>query len=130
MFSDSLERLLWVCLAGAVGSGTRYLVAVWAGEKFGTTFPYGTLVVNVAGCFLIAIVLSASRAWVPPNLRLTLATGFLGGLTTYSSFNYETVKLAREGAPTTAVLYFAVTTFGCLAAGFLGLLVGRRLLAD
>ncbi|HEY3493503.1 MAG TPA: fluoride efflux transporter CrcB [Polyangiaceae bacterium] len=128
MLSDSLERLLWVCLAGAAGSGARYLVTLWAGERFGPAFPYGTLIVNLAGCFLIAVVLElASRGSLSPQLRLALATGFIGGLTTYSSFNHETMKLARDGAFGAALLYFAATTFGCFAAGFSGLLLGRRL---
>ena len=129
MISESIQRFVWVCLAGAAGSGARYLVGLWSGERFGTTFPYGTLIVNVAGCFLIAFVfeLAANRPSFPPNLRLALATGFIGGLTTYSSFNNETMKLGREGQFSVALLYFGATTLACLAAGFLGLSLGRRI---
>ena len=49
-----MERFFWICLAGAAGTGTRYLVALWAAQRFGSSFPYGTLFVNLAGCFLIA----------------------------------------------------------------------------
>jgi fluoride exporter len=94
---DAMERFFWICFAGALGTGTRYLVGLWAGARFGTSFPYGTLIVNVTGCFLIGAVMqtATSVADFPPNLRLALTTGFMGGLTTYSSFGYETAKLAQ-----------------------------------
>jgi fluoride exporter len=124
-----MERFLWVCLAGAAGTGARYLVGVWAAERFGSSFPYGTLIVNVAGCFLMALVmhLALTTAAFPPNVRFALATGFIGGLTTYSSFNYETTKLLRDGAWTAASLNFCLTTVGCFTAGVFGLLLAKRL---
>jgi CrcB protein len=66
-------------------------------------------------------------ATFPPNLRFALTTGFIGGLTTYSSFNYETTKLLQEGALRLAILNFAVTVMLCFVAGLLGMLLGRRL---
>ena len=125
-----MERLFWICLAGAAGTGTRYLVGLWAEERLGSAFPYGTLIVNVAGCFLIALTmhLVMNAATFPPNVRFALTTGFLGGLTTYSSFNYETMKLAREGALGSAALNFGVTTCACLIAGVLGMALAQRLL--
>ena len=125
-----MERFFWICLAGAAGTGTRYLVGLWAGERLGASFPYGTLIVNVAGCFLIALVmqLALNVAAFPPTLRFALTTGFMGGLTTYSSFNYETMRLARDGAMGAATLNFGITTFACFAAGLLGLALAQRLL--
>ncbi len=122
-----MERLFFVCLAGALGTGTRYLVGVWAGERFGTAFPYGTLIVNVAGCFFIALVMqtAVNVASFPPNLRLALTTGFMGGLTTYSSFAYETTVLARENARGAAALNFVLTTAACFLAILLGLAAAR-----
>jgi CrcB protein len=121
-------RFLWICFAGALGTGTRYLVGLWAGRALGTAFPYGTLMVNVAGCFLIAAIMhvSLSTELVSPTLRLTLTTGFMGGLTTYSSFNYETTRLLQERAWGPGLMNFAVTTTACFAAGLLGLAVARR----
>ena len=125
-----MSRFFWICLAGAAGTGTRYLVGLWAGERLGTAFPYGTLIVNVVGCFLIALVmhLALNVASFSPNLRFALTTGFMGGLTTYSSFNYETMRLARDGDMGAAALNFGVTTVACLVAGFLGLVLAQRLL--
>jgi fluoride exporter len=113
-----MERLFWICLAGSLGTGTRYLVGLWAGERLGTSFPYGTLIVNVKGCFLIAAVMQTAMnvATFPPTLRLALTTGFMGGLTTYSSFGYETTKLAQDGARGAALMNFGVTTAACFAA--------------
>ncbi len=125
-----MDRFLWICLGGGLGTGTRYLVGLWAGRTLGTAFPYGTLMVNVAGCFLIAAIMQASMTteFVPPTLRLTLTTGFMGGLTTYSSFNYETTRFLQERAWGTGLLNYAVTTAACFAAGLLGLALARRLL--
>ena len=126
-----MERFLWICLAGAAGTGVRYAVGLWAGERLGTTFPYGTLIVNVVGCFLIAVVLQAALqlAAFPPTLRLALTTGFMGGLTTYSSFNYETTKLFADGARLVAVVNVLATLLGCAIAGLLGVAIARRLFA-
>jgi CrcB protein len=124
-----MERLIWVCLGGALGTGTRYLVGVWAGQRFGAEFPYGTLIVNIVGCFLIATIMQTALnvATFSPNLRLGLTAGFMGGLTTYSSFAYETTKLAEDGARRSAALNFGVTTVACFAAVVLGLALGRAL---
>lgn len=121
-----MERFLWVCLAGALGTGTRYLVALWAGERFGV-FPWGTFIVNVAGCFLIGLVmqLALSIAAFPVNLRFALTTGFLGGLTTYSSFTWETTKLVQDGARGAAVMNLAATTVAGFGAAVLGLAAAR-----
>jgi fluoride exporter len=124
-----MERLFWICLAGAAGTGTRYLLALWAAQRLGSAFPYGTLIVNLAGCFVIAALMHAALTfgW-SPNLRAALTIGFVGGLTTYSSFNYETMRLFEEGAPATAVLNLGLTLFGCFLAGWLGLVAAREVL--
>ena len=124
-----MERFLWICFAGALGTGARYLIGLWAGEKLGTAFPYGTFIVNLSGCFLIALVIQAAlnMAAFPPTLRLALTTGFMGGLTTYSSFAYETTRLAQDGALGAAFLNFALTTVACFAAVLLGLAAAQRL---
>ncbi len=124
-----MERFLIVCGAGAVGCGSRYLVSLWAAKRIGAAFPYGTLIVNIVGSFAIAVILELSTrlANFPPNLRLALTTGFLGGLTTYSSFNYETTALVTNGSTARAFLNIGVTLIGCLVAGYLGLLLARRL---
>jgi CrcB protein len=120
---------LIVCGAGAVGCGARYLVQLWAGERFGTTFPWGTLAVNLVGSFAIALVLELviRGAAISPNVRLALTTGFLGGLTTYSSFNYESTALLGGEHPWRGISYIGATLIGCMLFGLLGLVLARRL---
>jgi CrcB protein len=122
-----LLRLFLVCFAGGIGTGARYLVTLGAGKLFGAAFPYGTLAVNLAGCFLIAAIVHASlvTTHVSNEARLVLTTGLMGGLTTYSSFNLETTTLLREGALGMAAANFAVTVLGCFVAGLLGLVAAR-----
>ena len=84
---------------------------------------------NLFGSFAIALVIELSLriADFPPNLRLALATGFLGGFTTYSSFNYETTALLQTGQVLRCFAYLGVTVLGCFAMGLLGLGLARRL---
>jgi CrcB protein len=124
-----MGRFLWIMAAGAAGTAVRYQVGLWAGKALGTAFPWGTLLVNVAGCFLIAAIshVALATSLVSPTLRLALTTGFMGGLTTYSSFNYETTRYVEQGAWLTAVVNAGGTLAGCFASGLLGLALARRL---
>lgn len=123
-------RLLWICLGGAIGTGARYLVSTWMLKVFGAQYPYGTLAVNVSGSLLIGAVMYAGveAQLIAPTLRLTLATGVLGGFTTYSAFSYETMSYLQQGAWGLALLNVLVTLIGCLGACFLGWLATRSLL--
>lgn len=122
-----MERFLLICFAGALGTGTRYLTTIWAAQRFGSALPYGTLIVNLAGCFLIAFLLQLALAqgW-SQAVRGAVAIGFLGGLTTYSSFNYETMALAQQGSVATAALNLGATVLGGFVSGALGLVAGQR----
>jgi CrcB protein len=118
-----VTRFLLICLGGALGTGARYLLSVWITRNAGSPFPYGTLTVNVMGSFLLGLVmqLSLSTPTVSADARLILGTGILGGFTTYSAFNYETLALLRPGTWGTALSYVAATLLLCLAAGALGI---------
>lgn len=120
-------NLLWVVIGGGVGSGLRYLVSLGAARWVGTGWPYGTLSVNLLGSFLLALLLSvfAQSEASSPGLRLAVTTGLMGGLTTYSTFNFEALTLLEGGRVGAGLAYFAATAIGCLLAGFLGLLAGR-----
>lgn len=122
-------RLLLVCLGGAIGSGARFLASGWMERAFGAQFPLGTLLVNVTGSFLIALVfeLAGRTGAVSPELRLFLTTGVMGGYTTYSSFNQETLRLAQGGSGGLAALNVGLTVAGCAAGGLLGMAAGRLL---
>jgi CrcB protein len=121
-------RVLIVFGAGGLGCVARYLIALAVGRR---DFPYATLIVNLVGSFLIAFVLELAllRKDVPTHLQLALTTGFMGGFTTYSSFNFETTKLVLDGHTARGVVNIAVTLAGAIAAGLFGLWVARRIAA-
>ncbi|WP_437515046.1 fluoride efflux transporter CrcB [Sorangium sp. So ce1099] len=127
-----MERWFWIGLGGAVGTLARYGLSTWCQQRFGAGFPYGTLAVNVIGSFLLGVILqvAATTELLSPTLRLALSTGVMGGFTTYSSFNYETIKLFEEGAWWVGALNVLVTVAGCMIAGVLGIFVARRLVAS
>jgi len=122
-----MEKFLLVCLGGALGSGARYLVGEWSLAQLGKGFPWGTLAVNVLGSFAIALVIHAAD--VKPDLsfnwRLFLTAGILGGFTTYSAFNQETLSSFETGELAKAFGYAAITLLACLVGGYAGLCVGR-----
>jgi CrcB protein len=124
-----MMRLALVCLGGALGSGARYLVSTAALRLLGPVFPWGTLVVNLVGSFLIVLIMHVGLATtlVSPELRLFLTTGIMGGLTTYSTFSYETLRYVQDGTPLMAAFNVFVTLVGCFLASVLGLVVGRVL---
>lgn len=125
-----MERALLIMLGGALGTLLRYLASLLAARWFGAEFPYGTLIVNLSGAFVIGLVqeLGTEALVIPDNARLFLTTGMMGGLTTYSTFSYETVRLMEIGAWNQAWINIVVTTVICLSLCFLGLAVGRMLL--
>lgn len=124
-----MPQFLWICLGGAVGTGARYLLSGWALATFGSSFPYGTLAVNVLGSFLLAVLMlvGTETTLMPATLRLALTTGVMGGFTTYSTFSYETLKYLEEGAWWMATVNVLATVVGCLAACMLGFLCARWL---
>jgi fluoride exporter len=121
-----MARFLLICAGGAVGSGARYLLSTALARAFGN-FPFGTLTVNVLGSFLVSVVmvLALEKSAVSPDLRFFLVTGVMGGFTTYSSFNYETLHLAQSGAAGLAVANVALTLVACALAGAGGIWVAR-----
>jgi CrcB protein len=120
-------RLLLICLGGAVGTAARYGVGGLAARWWGPEFPYGTLVVNVMGSFLIGFIqqVGLTTLAIPETARLVLTIGVMGGFTTYSSFSYETLRLVEEGSWLSAVLNVILTTGLCLSVCAVGLVLGR-----
>jgi CrcB protein len=123
----AIVRIFWICLGGAAGTAARYLLAGWLHRVLGTAFPYGTLAVNLLGSFLLGAIMpfALGTASFPPTLRLALTTGFMGGFTTYSAFNYETLQFFDEQAWRLGLLNLGGTVLGCLVAGLLGAACGR-----
>jgi CrcB protein len=121
---------LYVAIGGALGSVARYLMDGWVQAKLGAHFPFGTLAVNVVGSFFLALVMyiALHTDAISPSMRVALSTGVIGGFTTYSTFNYETLRLAQNGAWTMGALYLVATVAGCLIAGGFGWNCARFLL--
>lgn len=119
----------WISFGGALGTLARYGIATWAAATLGPAFPFGTLIVNVVGSFLISIIMTVSlgSSLISPTARAFLTTGVMGGFTTYSSFNFDTLRLAQASNLGLAALNLAVTVGTCLLAGLGGIAVGRWL---
>jgi len=123
-----VEGYQWlvVMLGGSLGAASRYGIGLLTARLWGTGFPYGTLVVNLVGCFIIGLLFAlADRSrLLSPDVRLLLVTGYLGALTTFSSFAVETVNAARAGLLMQAVINVLLNTIGGLALTYLGLRLG------
>jgi CrcB protein len=127
-----MVRFLLICLGGAVGTGARYALSTWCRDLFGPAFPVGTLAVNVIGSFLLGVIMyvGLNSEILSPTARLTLGTGVMGGFTTYSSFNYETLQLLRDRDYRMGAVNLLVTLIACFVAGLLGLALGRRIVGS
>lgn len=118
--------VLLVALGGALGCVARYLVGAWLTRG---AYPWGTLAVNLAGSFAIAVILFAGLAQggLGPDARLFAVTGVLGGFTTMSAFAYETTAFVDAGQAWRGAGYVLLTVAGCLAMAFLGRALALRL---
>jgi len=124
-----MVRIVLVGLGGGIGSIARYCITSWAQTLLGTTFPWGTAVVNIGGCFLIGFLITFGMelsSW-SEETRLLLITGFLGGLTTFSTFGYETTHAFLERSIALAVGNIALNLVAGLLAVALGMAVARML---
>ncbi len=119
---------LWVALGAAIGGMGRFGLSGVIANWIGLTFPWGTLVVNVTGCFVIGIVNILTgpdgRLLVPPNARIFIMVGICGGYTTFSSFSLETLNLARNGEWLAAGGYIGASVLFCLVGVWLGHIAG------
>ncbi len=123
-------QTLLIGAAGFLGAIARYHVEGFvSGRMRGLAVPWGTLVVNVSGCFVLGVVATLlTERFVPhPHLRGAITIGFLGAYTTFSTFAYETLKLSEDGATRLAVLNVALSIVLGIAAAWSGIVVGRAL---
>ncbi len=121
-----MKILLYIGTGSFAGGVLRYLVSRFVQARFLTAFPAGTLAVNVIGCFLIGLVFGLSdRGGMSQEWRLFLATGLLGGFTTFSAFSNETVGMLHDGQLWQAGAYIAGSVFLGLAATFIGIIITK-----
>lgn len=115
---------LWVGLGAAVGAPSRYLLDRWVQARHDTGLPLGTLLINLAGSALLGLLLGLG---VHAGALAVAGTGFCGAFTTYSTFSYETLQLARRGQLSRATAYVAASVVGGLALAGIGVVLGRAL---
>jgi len=120
-----LQKVFYVGLGGFIGASLRYLISLQSSKIFNFNIPMGTLIVNVLGGFFIGFImeLSLSTDIISPDLRLFLTTGILGGLTTFSTFSYETVGLLNSGS----YLWGSLNILLNLSLSLLGVVIGKFL---
>jgi fluoride exporter len=120
-------KYLWIALGGALGAIARYLVGLWVYERMGTRFPYGTFLINMSGCFIIGFTLTVldDHIGLAPAWRLAIPIGFVGAYTTFSTFEYETLRLAQHGQAATGMLYVALSLVLGFGAVWLGTMAGK-----
>lgn len=124
--NEVLRKSALIFLGGGLGANLRYWFGGWVQTRLGPEFPYGTLVVNATGSFVLGFVMGAAlRTDLAPNWRLFLAVGVLGGYTTFSTFSYETLQLVRDGSTTAAALNVVGTLALALTMSFLGAILSR-----
>jgi CrcB protein len=118
-------RIALIGVFGAVGTLARYGLQGVVHIRMGSTFPYGTLLVNLTGCFLLGLIgqFTMNRLVISPDWRVAIAVGFFGGYTTFSSFGWETAKMLEEGAWLRASAYVGAS----VVAGLLLSVAGIRL---
>lgn len=124
-----MEIAVAVALCGAAGCLSRYYLSGWVYGLLGRDFPYGTFVVNILGAFVIGFLMEFGirSTMVPATLRVGLTVGFLGGLTTFSTFSYETFRLIEEGEFLVAFLNVAISVLVCLMFTWIGIFAARQL---
>ena len=122
-------EFLWVGLGSGLGGMARHGVTLLSNSWWGTHFPWGTLLVNCAGSFLIGLLTALAAGALPPGLPLQrfLLPGFLGGFTTFSAFSHQTISLWRQGDWTLAAFNVLGSLAACLAAAWLGFRWGRTI---
>ncbi len=126
-----MKQLLAVAAGGAAGAVARYLVSVLASQFLGTGFPFGTLIVNIVGSFIMGVLVEGmALAWtIGEQMRLFLAVGVLGAFTTFSAFSLDVGLLYERGKIALIALYVSVSEIGSIGALFLGMYLMRRALA-
>lgn len=116
-----------IALFCAGGGVTRYYLSGWVYSLLGRSFPYGTFVVNVTGAYLIGLIMEIGlrSTLIPDTLRLGLTVGFMGGLTTFSTFSYETFTLLEDGQFLSAFANILASVVVCLLFTWLGIITVR-----
>ena len=124
-----MDKVLWISIGAVLGANLRYWVGDWAAQRYGSSFPYGTMLINLTGSFLLGLIISLTLEYfiIDPRLRILLTIGFLGSYTTFSTFAHESVTLISQGQWWLGLLNLIGTSLlGALFAA-LGIWLGKIL---
>ena len=124
-----MEKFLLISAGAVLGANTRYWLGTWVSQKWGATFPFGTLLINITGSFLLGLfmTLATERFLIDPRWRFLVVVGFLGAYTTFSTFTYESFNLISKGQWMPGLLnLLGSSLLGLLAVGF-GVYLGKTL---
>ena len=126
---EGFMQVLYIGIFGGLGCVARYLASGWTYQILGRNLPYGTLMVNVLGSFLLALFLTLGLrgTFFSPELRIGLSVGFMGGFTTFSTFSYETLRLLDEGSLWQAGANVLLNVVLCLLFALLGMILAKQL---
>jgi len=121
-------QLFYIGVFGGFGCIARYLASGWTYQLFGRGLPYGTLLVNVVGSFLLALLMTFGlrSTFFSPEIRVALTVGFMGGFTTFSTFSYETLRLLEDGSFWQAGMNIFLNILLCLLFSLLGVVAARQ----
>jgi fluoride exporter len=121
-------RLMLIAIFGAIGTLARYGLQGVVQIRTGSTFPYGTLLINLTGCFFLALIgqFTLNRLVISPDWRVAIAVGFFGGYTTFSSFGWETAKMLEDGEWLRATTYVTASVVAGLLLSVAGIRLANR----
>jgi CrcB protein len=122
-------KTLLIGLGAFIGANARYALQTWAAARWGADFPYGTLIINVAGSLILGffVTLVTQRVAIPAEWRVFVTVGLLGGFTTFSSFSVETLNLVQMSRWLPALLYLAGNVVLGIIGAYLGMILARAI---
>lgn len=123
-----METFLLIGIGGFIGANVRYWVSIWAAARFGASFPWGTLIINITGATLLGVFngWAGNHLSIDPRIRLLVAVGFFGAYTTFSTYANETVTLLRAADWIGVLLNLLVSNVLCILGALAGVLIGSR----
>lgn len=124
-----MEKILFIAIGGCLGAISRYAITALSIKLFSDRFPLGTLFVNLIGCFLIGLIfaLGTEKNFINPSFRLFFVTGFLGALTTFSTYGIESINFARNGMTSISIINIAANNIGGFSLILIGLWLGKKI---
>ncbi len=124
-----MNTFLAISIGAVLGANARYFLNLYCTRILGTSFPYGTLIINVSGSFLLGLFLvwSTERVLLDPRLKLLIAIGFCGSYTTFSAFSFESIRLLQEGRTAAFMMNIVQSTLFSLTSCLFGVLLARKI---